>query len=737
MPKQLATAAGGRVAARLQQALAHLRIGELRQAAVIYEEVLKIQPRHPEALLNLGLIAGQTNDPSKAVLLFDKAIAADPSNGAAFNNRGLALHALKRYDAALASYDRAIAIKAGYALAHFNRGNTLKELGRFDQALDSYNTAAALQPNLAEAHFNLGVIQGARCQWDAALASYERAVTARPRYAEALFNRGRIFHEREEWVAALHNYDEAILARSNYPEAYLNRGDIFHLLKRYDDALQSYEKALVQHPGYAKAYFNAANVLRDLKRPEAAAANYDRAFEIDPGLDYLIGMRRYTKLQLSDWQEMDDDLAAIEAKITRDEPAVPPFASLAMLGSAELQRRAAQIWVRDRCPAKELLPSIDRSRRRERIRIGYFSADFHDHATAYLIAELLELHDRRRFQVMAFSFGPESRGLMRERLTAACDDFLDVRDKSDREVALLARRLEIDIAVDLKGFTQDGRTGIFALRAAPVQVSYLGYPGTMGAGYMEYIIADRTVVPEHSRRHYVEKIVYLPASYQPNDRKRVIAERVFTRSELELPERAFVFCCFNNSFKISREAFTVWMRILSRVGGSVLWLFEDNATASDNLRREAAQRGVNPERLIFARRMNLPEHLARHRAADLCLDSWPYNAHTTASDALWTGLPVLTCPGESFASRVGASLLNAINLPELIAPSPFVYEELAVALASDPGRMASLRQQLRENLSSAPLFDTPQYAQHFESACEMMYQRHCAGEPPEHLSVAE
>jgi predicted O-linked N-acetylglucosamine transferase (SPINDLY family) len=737
MAKNHASPVGGRVAARLQQAFAHFSRRELREAAAIYEEILKVHPRQPEALLRLGVIAGQTNDPEKAILMFDKAIACDPNNAAAFNNRGLALQALKRWKAALASYERAIALKPEHALAHFNRGNTLKDLARPDEAIDSYRKAIAIEASFADAHYNLGVILHERRQWDAALASYDRAIAARPRFAEALFNRGNILRELTRWPAALDSYDRAIAAKSDYPEAYLNRGDVLHSLKRRDQALLSYESALEQRAGYARGYLNRGNILRELKQLDAASASYDRAFEIAPELEYLQGMRRYARMQLSDWEGLDRDLARLAARIERDQPASPPFPTLVLSGSAELQQRAAQIWVRDRCPLNESLPSIDSPANHGRIRIGYFSADFHDHATAYLIAGLLELHERARFEVIAFSFGPESPGGMRARLADACDRFIDVRGQSDAEVACLARQMQIDIAVDLKGFTQDNRVGIFALRAAPVQVNYLGYPGTMGAEYMDYIIADRTLVPEQSQQYYTEKIVYLPDSYQVNDRKRAIAEKVFTRAELGLPENAFVFCCFNNNFKILPATFDVWMRILERVSGSVLWLFEDNPAAAANLRREAASRGVDAARLIFAGRMDLPEHLARHRAANLFLDTWPCNAHTTASDALWAGLPVLTCPGESFASRVAASLLSAVGLPELIAATPREYEDLAVALAGEPARLANLAQRLAECRPTAPLFDTGLYARRLESAYSMMCARQRAGLPPEHLFVPD
>jgi predicted O-linked N-acetylglucosamine transferase (SPINDLY family) len=347
----------------------------------------------------------------------------------------------------------------------------------------------------------------------------------------------------------------------------------------------------------------------------------------------------------------------------------------------------------------------------------------------------LELHDGSRFRITAFSFGPASHGAMRKRLTSACDEFIDVRDQSDADVAMLARNRHIDIAVDLKGFTQDNRAGIFARRAAPLQVNYLGYPGTMGAPYMDYLVADPVLVPAASQSHYAEKIIYLPHSYQVNDTRRVIAEKSITRAELGLPSGGFVFCCFNNSYKILPGTFDSWMRIVARVPGSVLWLLGANATAICNLRREAAARSVNPERLIFANRIDLPEHLARHRAADLFIDTLPCNAHTTASDSLWAGLPVLTCIGECFAARVSASLLMAIGLPELIAATLEQYEELAVHLATHPEQLADIRQRLTENRLSAPLFDTPLYARHIEAAFAAIHERCNAGRPATHIDL--
>ncbi len=399
-------------------------------------------------------------------------------------------------------------------------------------------------------------------------------------------------------------------------------------------------------------------------------------------------------------------------------------------------RRAAEIRVRERFPAAPVPAAFATRTRRERIRVGYFSADFFEHATSRLMVDLFERHDRSRFEFTAFSFGPDTGDALQRRVAAAFERYLDVRGTADDEVARRARELGLDIAVDLKGLTQDCRPGIFASRAAPVQASFVGYPGTMGADFIDYVIADATLVPPGAEADYVEKIAYLPDSYQPNDSTCPFPEGAFPREELGLPAAGFVFCCFNDNYKILPAVFACWMRVLGRVEGSVLWLLEDNETAARNLRAEAARAGLDPGRLVFAPRRPLQEHLRRHLSAGLFLDTAPYNAHTTASDALWAGLPVLTCPGETFASRVAASLLTAVGLPELIARTPQEYEDLAVALATDPGRLAALRSRLEAGRRTAPLFDTPRFARHLEALYEAMHEQHLAGLAPDHLRVA-
>lgn len=695
----------------------------------------RLHPTHLDKLLLAAQLAGQSGDLERAVRQLNKAIALAPGHAAAFCNRGLALQGLGRLDAALESYDRALTLKQDYAIAHFNRANLLKELGRTDDALSGYERAVTCSPGFALAHYNHGVLLQQLGSWDAAAASYDRAIAIDPNFAESHYNRGIVRQRREQWIDALADYDRAIARKAGHAEAHCNRGVVLQRLERWDEALASFDRAIALDKDFANAYAGRGHVLHVLKQFTAALESYDQAVDLGSDSSGLLGLRRHVRLQICEWTNFQAGLDEIIAEIERGVPAAPPFHLLVASDSPQLQRRAAQAWARVEHPPNAALSPSVRRERRAKIHIGYFSADFRNHATSHLIAELFELHDREHFEVTALSFGPDTADAIRHRVKSACDRFMDVRGSSDREVAELARRLDIDVAIDLMGFTNHCRPGIFALRAAPVQVSYLGYPGTMGVSYMDYLIADRTVIPEGREADYDEKIIRLPDCYQVNDRQRCIADPMFTREELGLPHEGFVFCCFNNSCKITPAIFDVWMRILKRVPGSVLWLLEDNAAAVSNLRQEAERREVPADRLVFGQRMPAPLHLARHRAADLFLDTLPYNAHTTASDALWAGLPLLTCSGTTFAGRVAASLLTAVDLPELIAATPAEYEERAIEMAADPRRLHEFKSRLvGRRLSTAP-FDTPRFAQHLEAALRVIHERHVAGLAPDHLWV--
>ena len=479
---------------------------------------------------------------------------------------------------------------------------------------------------------------------------------------------------------------------------------------------------------------NHGNVLLGLKRLDEALASYESAIALDPDLDFILGDSLHTKMHLCIWDDLANRLNELTNKINNGEKVAMPFPLLALIDDPEIQRKTAEIYANERYPQSHVLSTIERYPKHKKIRIGYFSADFRDHPVAHLTAELYEIHDRNRFEIHAFSYVPDTQDEMNLRIKAGVDHFHDVHTMSYEDTAMLARSVELDIAVDLGGYTQLARTRIFAMSAAPIQISYIGFLGTMGANYYDYLVADQTIIPEKNQKYYSEKIAYLP-SYQVNDSTQSLPATIFTRQDVGLPEAGFVFCCFNNNYKITPTTFDSWGRILEQVDGSVLLIYVYNESAKINLTEEIVLRGIDANRLIFGERLPKPEYLARYRVADLFLDTHPYNAGTTASDALRMGLPVLTCIGHSFASRVAASLLNAVNLPELITTTQEQYESLAIELATNPEKLKIIKDKLVNNLPTAPLYDTPLFTRHLESAYLTMYDRYQNGLDPDHIYV--
>lgn len=727
---------GGKVPAeaRLKEALAFHQRGQRAEARRLYEAVLAEQPDFFDALHFLGILDLEERAPVRALARFDRAIALRPDHPQAHSNRGNALFHLERLPEALASYDKAIALAPDYVDALYNRGNVLYASGRRDDAVASYDRLIALQPGHAEAHSNRGVVLFELGRFDDAIASYDKAIALRPAQAALHANRANALRQSRRLQEAVAGYDRAVALR---PDANVlcSRGHALYELGHLEQAIASYDQALGLAANHAEAWSRRGFALRDLGRLEAAAESYSKALALDPDADFLFGEHLNTRMQACDWATHDRDVAGLAAAIASGRRASSPFIALAILDDPALHRRASETYAAARYGVIESVGPLVGREKSDRIRIGYYSADLHDHATAFLIAELIEQHDRSRFDCTAFSFGPDRRDAMRQRLTAGFDHFVDVRARSDREIVDLSRELGIDIAIDLKGYTRDSRPTIFAGRCAPVQASYLGYPGTMGTPHMDYIIADKVVIPEESQRHYSEKVVWLPGCYQVNDSQKPMSERSPSRRELGLGE-GFVFCCFNNSYKIQPATFDSWMRILTRVDGSQLWLIEDNAAAVRNLRRGAEARGVDGNRLVFSRRIPLADHLARHRCADLFFDTLPYNAHTTASDALWAGLPVLTLTGKAFAGRVATSLLHAIGLPALVTDTAKDYEQRAVELATVPGALAAIKHKLESNRRSSALFDGSAFARHLETAYSMMHDRHRRGLAPDHIEIA-
>jgi predicted O-linked N-acetylglucosamine transferase (SPINDLY family) len=566
---------------------------------------------------------------------------------------------------------------------------------------------------------------------------YRSVLREQPRNYDALYLIGFLYGQQRQFDEAQYFIGEAIKANPFSADAFFLRGFTLQQLDRPQEALACFGEALKLNPHHSGALLDRASCLFRLRRYEEAALDYERLLARDPDSPYARGNLLFSRLHSCDWRDFEAQRSEIRARLAAGARVIAPFDAKALSFTPEEELRAARIWVADQCPAKPFLWRGERYGH-ERIRLAYVSADFHAHAAATLLAGLFEHHDRSRFETIGVSFGPDDGSSMRARLRGAFDRFIEVRAKSDDEIAALMREMEVDIAVDLMGFTEGCRPGIFAARPAPLQVNYLGYPGTMGADHMDYLIADEIVAPQDQRACYAEKIVSLPDTFMPADSRRQLGTRLFTRDEEGLPEKGYVFCCFNASYKITPPIFAIWMRLLSTAEASVLWLGQQSAAARRNLLREAEARGIGRERLVFAGRRDLAaDHLARHALADLFLDTLPYNAHATASDALWAGVPVLTCIGEGFAGRVAASLLHAIGLPELIAESLEAYEQAALNLAQDANALAAVRAKLQRNRDTHPLFDTARYTRNLESAYIRMWERHMRGEPPQSFAVKQ
>jgi protein O-GlcNAc transferase len=746
----------------------HAGLGQLDDAIKNYEKAIAIKPDYAKVHFNLAGALQELGQLEDAVNSYEKTLEIEPDFAEAHNNLGNVFKELKQDDAAVQSYKKALVLKPDYVEAQYSLGITLQNLGQLEAAVNCYEKVLVIKPNFAEMYNNLGVVHQELGQLDAAVKQLENGLTIKPDFAEAHNNLGNVFKELDQNDDAVKCFEKALVIQPNYAEAHNNLGIVLIKLDHLDDAVQCYEKALSIKPDFADAYFNLGLAFMQLKRfddaynsnekaltltsdfaegyavqgrifyckkqLDEALISFERAYAIKPNLDFILGELLKTKMHLCIWDYLPIYLNELIKKINNSEKTIDPFSLLALIDDSELQRKASELHVNYKYPQSYLLSKISHYQKHKRIRVGYFSADFRDHPVGYLTAALYETHDRSQFEIHAFSFGPDTKDKMNLQIKAGVDHFHDVRAKSDKDIVMLARSIEIDIAVDLGGYTEDARTGVFAMSSAPIQISYIGYLGTLGINYYDYIIADQTTIPEKNQKYYSEKIAYLP-SYQVNNSEEEISDTFFTRKDLGLPETGFVFCCFNNTFKITPTIFDSWCRILSEVEGSVLLIYADNDTAKKNLTKEIVARGINSNRLIFGGRLLKLEYMARYRVADLFLDTHPYNAGTTASDALRMELPVLTFLGSSFASKMAASLLRAVNLPELIKVTQLEYESFAIELALNPEKFKIIKDKLVNNLPTALLYDTPAFTRHLESAYNKMYERYHDRLEPDHIYV--
>ncbi|MGE0086139.1 MAG: tetratricopeptide repeat protein [Desulfococcaceae bacterium] len=767
-------------AEEIRSALRLHEAGDTEAADKIYQSILARIPGHPDALHLSGVAAHQRGEHEKAVEMIRKAIAIFPNNPVFFSNLGAVLQAVDRQEEAAQCYRKAIEIKPGNPEAWYNLGNVLKNQEKIGESVSAYEEAIRLRPEYAEAwhnmgnaiqhekpqqaleyyckaldlkpdypqaYNNLGNLHQAQKRLGEAIACYEKALELKPDYAEVQNNLANVYKDQGRMELAIASYRKALELKPELVETLNNLGISLNELDRKEEALTCYRQAAKLRPDYAETFNNMGNLFQSIKKTEEAIAYYRKAVGIDPKHSRAYSSLVFQLMHACAWQEIADMTPGLD-KLTQKaleeerETEEMPFMSMMRVPDPAHNYAVAKSWSRalsKRMEGLGLRFSFDPRQRagKKKIRVAYLSNDFHNHATAHLMRTFFGLHDRKKFEIFAYSYGKDDGSHYRKQIEKDCDRFVDIYDRNHMESAQSIHADQIDILVDLKGYTKGNRLEICAFRPAPVQVTYLGYPGTTGAEFLDYVITDRIVTPEEHEKFFTEKFVYMPNSYQVNDHVQPIAEKQFTRADAGLPENAFVFCSFNQVYKIDSIMFSAWMRILRQVPNSVMWIFRGGPAAEKNLKDAAAAVGIAPERIVFAQSMPKEEHLSRHKLADLALDTRIVNGHTTTSDALWAGLPVLTLQGSHFASRVSASLLNAVGLPELITNTLPEYESLAVHLANHPHELEKIKKKLWENRKTQPLFDTARFVKHLEKGYEIMWEKFLKGEKPARIAIEE
>ena len=596
-----------------------------------------------------------------------------------------------------------------------------------------FQKAIIINSNNAEIH-NYNAISFVKLKkFDLAIESWDKAIKIQPNFAEAYNNKGGCLVEIKQFDKALKNFEAAIKIKPNFAEAYNNKGIVLAKIKEYENALKNFEAAIKIKPNFSEPYIGIGNLFKDnLDKLGEAIKFYEKGIELNPNSKNALSALIFTKLQLCEWKSYIGDLEKLKKKIINKINFSNAFYILAFYDSLEIQNKNIKMYMDDRFSKKKTFEPIIDKYYNKKIRIGYYSSDFRNHAVCYQLVNLIELHDKSKFEIIGMSLGKKNNDETRNRIVKAFDEFHELHGKTDHEIVQLSRNLKIDIAIDLMGFTKNNRFEIFIERCAPIQINYLGYSGTSGSKSIDYIVGDKTLIPNDVKKHYSEKIIYLPDSFMMNDSKRKISDKTFLRKEFDLPDKAFVFCCFNNFYKITPNIFDIWMRLLKKNKDSVLWLPKSNSRIFKNLIQEAKNRDVDHSRIIFAKYMPLTaDHLARISLADLFLDTFPYNAHSTCSDALYSGLPVITKAGNSFSGRVAASMLNAVGLPELITKTENEYEELALYFSKNRDQLQKIKRKLKENKLKTSLFDTKKYVKNIEEAYKKIHKRNIENLLPE------
>ena len=712
-----------------------LKKNDFVNAKLIYENILSVDKKNFDALFFLAVILINFKNYKKAKDLLEQVVLIKPNFADAYNNIGICLEKLNDLDGAIKNYNLAINNRPNFAEAHNNIGVVFQKLRNFDQAIFQYKKAISYKNLYLDAYINLANLFKETKQFEEAIKNYDFAINLNPNLAEVYNNKGNALKEIRKFEEAIKNYDFAINLNPNLAEVYNNKGNALKEIRKFEEAIKNYDLAINLNPNFAEAYFNTATTLQDIKNFEKAVLYFEKALLLDKEIPFCKGYLLHAKMICCNWSGLNELYKEIYNDVEKNRYSATPFGYQAICDDESNLQKCAQLYSNKRFPEIKNNLFSKKVSKNKKIKIGYLCGEFREQATSILMTEVWEKHNKEDFEIIAFDSGWDDKSLRRNRIINAFDKFIDISKVSDLDAAKIIYKEQIDILINLNGFFGTGRPVVFSYRPAGIQINYLGFPGTIGSKYIDYILCDQTVVPPESKKFYNEKIIYLPDSYQANDTKRNISDKKFLREELSLPNESFVFCCFNNNYKITPNMFDVWARLLKKIDNSVLWLIEGNPEATENLKKEAKIRNIDASRLIFAKRMKLEDHLARHKNADLFLDTLPYNAHTTASDSLWAGLPVLTCLGKAFPGRVAASLLRSLDLPELITYSENEYISKAEELALNPEKLTVIKNKLDINKFSQPLFNTELFCRSLESAFKVIFEKHSLGLETEDISL--
>jgi len=713
---------------------AHQALGRFDEAFKAFKQTVTINPNFAEGYNNLGIVLKEQDKLDDALDAYYKSLSIKPSYAEACFNMAIVFKAQKKIEKSIEFYKRAISLNKNYTSAYNNLGLLYKDLGKYEEAKEAYEAALSINPDYLESLYNIAVISKHFGRIDEALKRFRKVLLLNPNHVESLLNIGLIHKDIGDDFRALDFYKKAILLKPNYYQAYNNIGIIKAEQGDIQSALNLFNKALSIKPDCIDPLNNIASVQVIKGKRKDSIAFFEKVIALKPNHEAARVAKLHQQAHICDWQGIEDERSWIP-KLGIHKQEIVPISLLSLEDSPGRHKKRSELYCKNKFLQKPLPFDFKIKERHKPIHVAYFSSDFREHPVAYLIAKVLEQHNRDKFKVYGYSIKKIEKDHLHKRLVGSFDVFRELGELSDKEAALLSREDGIDIAINLNGYTQNSRTGIFAYRAAPIQINYLGYPGTLGTDFMDYIIADRTLITKDTEQFYSERPIYLPDTYMPTDNTRQISKKLMTRKEMDLPEDGFVFCCFNNNYKITSEEFEIWMRLLGKVKDSVLWLRKSNEWSENNFRKEAQKRNINPSRLVFAGTAIMEEHLARHKLADLFLDTFNFNAHTTASEALWAGLPVVTKIGRGFAARVAGSLLKAIDLSELITETNEEYEALILELATNEKKLLTIREKLKSNHLSKPLFNTELYTKNLENAYLEVYKNYSQGNKTKIINV--